>query len=342
MIVRLTNAILRHARLAVWLGMILGLAAGILSLTRGRSYTSSASFLVQSTSRMPGNVPGIAAQLGLSLPASDPGQSPAFYLEIMRSREVLDALVDTSFTFKDAKGVTVTAKLADVFRVSEAPVALRRVLTRQALNNVLKSGSSLKSGLVTFSMAAPSADLAAQMSRMLLAQLERFNQQRRQSTAVAERQFTEGRLAEALADLRKAESEVQEFLRANRGGTDSPELRFRKDRIEREMELKRSIHTTLAQSFEQARIEQVRNTPQITVVEKPEVPARGDPRQTIGKTLTMGVFGFVLGLLIGLGREKMQQASAESPAEAAEARRRLRSIVRDVFRFRSSPPRGNA
>jgi uncharacterized protein involved in exopolysaccharide biosynthesis len=55
---------------------------------------------------------------------------------------------------------------------------------------------------------------------------------------------------------------------------------------------RREIESTLAQAFEQARIDQVRDTPVITIVEPPIVPAVANSRGIIRNA--------VLGLIVGL------------------------------------------
>ena len=52
------------------------------------------------------------------------------------------------------------------------------------------------------------------------------------------------------------------------------------------------IYTSLAQAYEQAKIEEVRDTPVITVLQPPEIPVLPNSRRVVVKT----VLGFILGL----------------------------------------------
>jgi uncharacterized protein involved in exopolysaccharide biosynthesis len=54
---------------------------------------------------------------------------------------------------------------------------------------------------------------------------------------------------------------MQAFLQANRQWANSPDLTFQHDRLERDIALRQQVYTTLVQSFEQARISEVRDTP---------------------------------------------------------------------------------
>lgn len=303
----------RHVRWALAGALLLGVGAFLFVITRPRTYTASVRFLLQ-TPKMPASASGLAAQLGLSMPMSDPGLSPAFYSEMIRSRAVLSALADTSFQYRDASGSIVTAKLADVYRVRDKEPALRRDALIGRLQNVVSVRTSLNSGIIGFSVETPSPDLAPKIATALLEELNRFNTQRRQSQAAAERKFTERRLAELGNDLRQAERMLEAFLSSNRVNS-APQLRFEQDRLSREVELRRSMYSTMAQSHEQSKIEEVRDTPQITVIQQPEVPSRPDPRMLLGKTLAAATFGAILGLLFAYVRERVNYVTTRSTPE---------------------------
>ena len=106
-----------------------------------------------------------------------------------------------------------------------------------------------------------------------------FNLLTRQTRAGAERRFVEARLQEAADSLRLVENRHKAFLQANRDFRNSPQLKFENDRLERDVQFQQQLYTSLAQSFEQARIDEVRNTPVITVLEPPDLPASPDPRK---------------------------------------------------------------
>jgi uncharacterized protein involved in exopolysaccharide biosynthesis len=310
---QLVAVVRRHMRWVLAGALLLGVGAFLFVITRPRTYTASVRFLLQ-TPKMPAGASGLAAQLGLSMPMSDPALSPAFYSEMVRSRAILSALADSTFEFRDVSGAVVKSKLADVYRVRDKNPALRRDALIGRLQNVVSVRTSLNSGIIGFSVATPAPDLAPKIATALLEELNRFNTQRRQSQAAAERKFTERRLAELGNELRQAERMLEGFLSSNRV-MNAPQLRFEQDRLSREVELRRTIYSSMAQSHEQAKIEEVRDTPQITVIQQPEVPSRPDPRMLLGKTLAAATFGAILGLLLGYFRERVDHVTARSTPE---------------------------
>ena len=122
----------------------------------------------------------------------------------------------------------------------------------------------------------------------------------RQTRARAERTFAEGRQAEALAELRAAESDLLEFLTTNRDVTGSPALVARRERLQREVTMRQTVYTSLRQSYEQSRLEEVRDTPTITVVEDALLPARPDSRKLLQKLVLASAIGLLLGGFLAL------------------------------------------
>jgi uncharacterized protein involved in exopolysaccharide biosynthesis len=332
---------LRQARLIVGLGSILAVGMVIYTLRQPRMYTTTTSFLLQaSRGGMSSGMPSIAAQLGVALPSADPGQSPPFYTEMVKSRSILSALVDSTFEYRTPSGATMRTTLADAYDVPRRPPAERRDDTIERLANAITVRTSQKSGVITYTLQAPAPELSRLMAEALLAQLVRFNMQRRQTQAAAERKFTERRLADVGAELRIAEGQLETFLRENRSMVNSPQLTFQQQRLQREVELRRTLYVTLSQSYEQSKIEEVRDTPQITTIEAPELPSRPDSRLLVGKALAAGVFGGLLGLLIGFARERFGDARRSSDDEVAEFLRLRQATMERLRRpFRSGPKR---
>ncbi len=84
---------------------------------------------------------------------------------------------------------------------------------------------------------------------------------------------------------------MEDFLQHNRDYRGSPQLVFEGQRRQRVVDMDQALVTSLVQSFEQAKIEEVRSVPLITVIDGPVVPQRPDSRHL----LLRGVSGLFLG-----------------------------------------------
>jgi uncharacterized protein involved in exopolysaccharide biosynthesis len=163
----------------------------------------------------------------------------------------------------------------------------------------------------------------------VVALINEFNLERRQSQAAAEREFTFRRLEEVRGDLRQAENRFEAFLERNRG-FDSPSLLFEQDRLRRAVSLQQQLFTTLAQAYEQAKIDEVRDTPVITVIEAPETPIRPEPRGTVRKVVLAALGGTLLGLALAFGLDFTRRVEDDGSPEYAEFQKLKRAAVDDL------------
>jgi uncharacterized protein involved in exopolysaccharide biosynthesis len=292
----LVLVLLRYRRLILSTALLLPLILGIFILLRARTYTTTTTFAPQFAEGMPsGGLAGVAAQLGVPILSTPQGQSPAFYAELIESREIITPLVQNTYAFehRNRQMRGTYARLNNIEASSDAAVLEKAVEHLRRRTDVARSREA---GTITVRIRSRWPELAHAISVQLLTQINAFNLERRQSRAGAEKAFVEARLQNALDELRRAEDKLQLFLQQNRRFEGSPELTFQNERLQREVSLRQEVAVSLAQSVERARIEQVRDIPVITVLERPVEPVRPDRRRLVRRT---GI-AFVLGALFGV------------------------------------------
>ena len=308
------NVLLANRWKIIMLGVTFAAVLVALGLVRPRQYTAKASFVPQS--RAPQAVSGIAAQFGLSLPGQKGDESPAFYDELLRSRGVLRAAALTEYAAARSRtGRQGPSTLVDAYQKPGKPADVRVDATVKRLEKDVRSSVSNKSGIVTLTARSESPQLSQQIVARLLELLNQFNLDRRQSQAAEERRFAESRVNEVKGELRTAEDRLQYFLQANRDYTNSPSLRFQEQRLAADIALLRQLYTTLAQAYEQAKIDEVRDTPVITVVEVPEAPVRPDSRGLLLRALGGMIAGLLLGIALATIRAVTQARSVQRSEE---------------------------
>ena len=302
---QLSSFFSRHRRLlanCVLVGVVVGI---VVAFAWPRRYTSSASFMPQGQSRM-SSLASLASQFGVSVPVTDASRSPAFYATLILSKNLLADVVQRQFTPAGKSPVT----LVDYLHVGGDNRDLR---IEAAVNKLLRKVSvniDQRSGLVRVEAKLPDASMSRDVVRALIAEVDSFNLKSRQSQASQERGFAERRLAEALVEKRQAEDELQAFLQRNRDFRSSPQLSFAYDRLADNVALRQQLYTSIAQSFEQARIEEVRDTPVITVVEAPMLPARPDSRP-FGRAIAGSVLlALVAARILAVRQDKRLAAEA--------------------------------
>ncbi|HEY2806500.1 MAG TPA: hypothetical protein VGI92_11655 [Gemmatimonadales bacterium] len=274
--------VLLYRRSIVAAALLIAFVVGVVILVRHRTYTSSVSFLPVVGRSPGGNLAGIAASLGFNLGGSDVNQSPQFYADLVTTPTILMPIVEGPLS---GDSIPQPVTLEALFKVKGSTVGERRDNAVEELQRHLHVTLKPRTGVVRVDATMDDPRQAHAVIVHVLDQLGTFNISSRQSQASAERRFTELRTAEAKQELRVAEDSLRQFERANRDRSTSPDLRFEEDRRQREVNLRQQIYTTLAEAYERARIDEVRDTPVLSVVEPPLVPAEPDHRGVILKVL---------------------------------------------------------
>lgn len=334
----LLNVLLEHRRALVVLPLVTAVVLAVGSRLLPAEYTSSGTFTPQEQRQSQlSQFSGLASQFGMSLPVSlGGGQSPAFYAELLRSENLLSQVVAHDYPAASADGAGDSAS-ADLVEYFDAPGDTRPERVASAvtiLREQMSAGSDTETGVVSLSVTMGRPELSRQVADRMIELVNRFNLQRRRTQAEAERRFLEERVKKARAELGTAEDSLESFLERNRSYRSSPTLRFRHQDLQRQVDMQQQVYTSLVQSLQQARIEEVRSTPVITVVEPPRVPARSDRASLVLVALLGVVIGLIAGVIWALGSRYVQATRRTEPEEYArfsELRRETASEIREVW-----------
>jgi uncharacterized protein involved in exopolysaccharide biosynthesis len=226
-----------------------------------------------------------------------------------------------------------SSTLIEILEIEGDSHALRVERAVERLENQISVSVDSETGVVQLAVTTRWPQLSESVAERIIDLVNHFNLETRRSQASEEREFLSQRLSEAKRELRVAEDSLEAFLENNRRYQDSPPLRFEHDRLQRGVNLHQQLVTSLAQSLEQAKIEEVRNTPVITVVEPAEKPARPDAR----RLKLQGFLGLVLGTVIGLmwafGRDIAGSSRQRHPSDFQEFKRLREETLEELRRF---------
>jgi len=289
----------------------LALTIGI-SLALPRSFTATGEFVPQS-GRSQSNLTGIAAQLGVNLQQGDLGQTPAFYAALLDADELLGWVADD--TVPRAAGGTAPRMVADVLGATSDDPNKRRDEAVREIRRRMISSDDQKTGIVSFSIWARNPSDAAGLGSAIVRAVDRFNVESRHTQASAERRSSEQQLVETGKELRNAEDRLEQFLQTNREYRSSPDLAFAEDRLARDVTLRQQVFATVSSAYEQAKIDEARDTPAIAVVNHPAPPARADSRHLLFRAIAAGLLALVFGAALVYFR-KFGYATAAQVVEA--------------------------
>lgn len=335
------SLVLGHRRLLLFTGLVGLLFGAAFKLLQPPHYTASA-LAIMDTQTSASALAGLTASLGLTPIQGDGSPNPSFYADLVTSDLVLGSTVDSSYAYRSNKG-TAYGNLVSVFDISGKTPALRRERAIAHLRKLVSARVTPKTGVITVAATTEDPVLSAAVVTRLISEVNRVNILSRQNQAGGEREFTGRRAAEAAQELRIAENQLQDFLQRNRDYNSSPGTAFEYDRLARTVAMRQSIYTSVAQAYEQARIQEARDTPGLRVVE-PATPPVSPNRRGLLAALTLGLFaGLFFGMCWGLWMDYLNETAETDPDQLVMFRNSLRETARDMRRpwllFRRSDSR---
>jgi uncharacterized protein involved in exopolysaccharide biosynthesis len=336
-LVEIANTLLRNWRMIAVLPVILALAIGLWTLFQDRTYSAYATFIPQvSEGRGGGGAAALAMQFGVSLGTERPGQSPQFYADVLKSLAILRMAVESAYEVPGPDGGSRTSTLVEIYEVDDDQGAAAPWLKAvERLRDAISTSVARETGVVRLTVSAADPALSEQIVRRLLELLNEFNLGARQNRAQEEARFISGRLAEAEAELLTGERALQEFLRQNREFRNSPELLFDHDRLQRQVAMRHEVYASLLRSQEQARIDAVRDTPLLTVIDLPDGTAQPEGRGTVLRAM----LAFMLGLMIAVFVAFMAEFARRSRETKDPHYREFQGLVTQVWQDIRRPAR---
>lgn len=289
------RAILDRFRLFIVLPILTTFLVVAGSFIFGRKFTATALLRPQLESGLPAGLSGLGSQL-MGLMRLGSGETLDYYVKLLQSRTLLEEVA--SATYRSATKGELT--LLEYYETKGTPAdRLNAAVDRLARDTKVEPDA--RAGVIELSFSATEPSLAEQVVRRYLVALNAFNTERRQSAARAEREFLERTLAAVRDSLRSAELALETFQERNKRAT-SPSLRMLEARLQRDLSEKQQLFLQLSQELARARIEEVRNTPVVTILDAPEgsaLPARlGLPIQLfLGVTLGLVMASLIVLLL---------------------------------------------
>ena len=338
-VLEILNVLLKRWRLVIGLPLVVALVVLGISFFVSPTYTATTSFApeIRSEGGVPAGLGALAGQLGISF-GGEASQSPRFYAEISKSRGILDRLLISRYA--DPR---TTRQIGD-------SATLLTILQRGGRNGVdsLERGARKLAGLVAVAVDAQTnivtvkvqshyPDLAADVANRLVAYLNDFNTLSRQSQARERRKFTEQRVAAGEQELRDAEEALKRFYQANRSWQQSPQLVFEEGQLKRQVDLRQELYRTLRREYETARIQEVNDTPVITVIDRALVPQRKSGPTRRLWALAAFVLTGVFAVSLAFSAEYLGRAKREQDGRYRDLRTTAQNVWTGVWPFGTKP-----
>ena len=344
----LTAGILARWREAVWVTVGVTVIALVLAFVLPPRYQSQSTFVVATDNgvKLPRGLADLASQPGISGLASelmgagnDPSTSPAFYAQLLISRELLTRLVLSRFPNDGSGEPADSADLLEIYRIREKDHQRAIEIAIKRAKREMKVTFDARTSLVSVTANARRPEVSAAIANRAVELVSAFNREQRLSRERARRMFLDARVTEAAAELREAEIALRTFYEKNRQWEHSPALVIDERRARRQVDMASDLYLSIRREFEAARIDEVNNTPVITVVDTAVPPRKPLWPRPVLILITAAVLGAGLGLLWAAARVVASHWAGQHPDDAAglhDAARRMRRELGGVLRRRQA------
>jgi hypothetical protein len=328
-------AVLLRWRRIIMLATILGVALVLAAaFALPRQYVARSVFLPQDADPSGSTLALAASRFGISVPRPSNSWDAPIYVELLHSQALLEPIAVDTIRIAEKGGRSMP--VMDLLGVKGSTPAQRLDRAVSKLRTIVSAAEDKKLGAVKVRVSTRWPSVSLGIAERLLSAINRFNVETRKSQAVAERQYADTQAVAAEAALRAAEDRLQYFLQRNRDIASSVDATFERDRLQRDIDLRQQVYASLVQNREEARLREVRDTPVITVLETPKLPAFPEPRQLALKSILGALFGFLFGVGLALVADTIGKARRAPNDKAREFFEAVEEVTPKFVRRRKS------
>ena len=216
-----------------------------------------------------GQFQSLAANFGINTPKNDQNFNIP---DVVKSRLIAKKVVTNKWNLNNGLSMDLISFWAldsqiGFFskKIPDSTIIIEEAIKKFA--NQVKVSEDKITGLIKITTSFQEPRLAAQIANFVGQQVEIYIQKENSAQSTKEKLFISERLAVVKKELEVSELELKEFKERNRGYEDSPELFMFFSQLFREVEAKKQVYLTLQQQLELARIEEVKRSPILHILD---------------------------------------------------------------------------
>jgi tyrosine-protein kinase Etk/Wzc len=244
---------------------------------------------------------GLAQLAGVSVPNADVSR---LYPIILTSETVLIPIIEHTYQTQRFKDPVDLITFLDIDEGSPAKNMERAI---KEMRGLMTTAYETKTSTVVVTLEMEEQQLAADVLNALVAEVDKFMRLKRINTATEQVRWITARLSDVEKELRAAEENLKTFMERNRRTMDSPQLTLEQQRLLREVTVKSTIAIELKKQYELAKIDEIKNTSIVNVLD----PARPPVKKERPKRATNTVLAFVAVMALMSGWYAMKPVWAD-------------------------------
>lgn len=281
-------------------------------------FTSTAKIMSSSSGGGVSQAAGLAAQFGFTLPNVQ-SETKWVYPEIITSRTLARAVLKQKFDTNEF-GPQKSLLQILTYGNTEPKFGLDtiEILGIKKFLSMIEVNEDKMTSILTLNINASEPNLSAEVNKVMIEQLDAHQRRHNKAKTSDARQFIEERIIDTEKELIAAEEDLKVFMDRNRRIENSPALQLEQQRLSREVTVLTGVFTTLKQQFETTKIEEVKESDYVVILDPPEVPIqRSKPNRKLMVFLA-GFFGLGFGMVFALIKDFTENSEKEKKDKIAQ------------------------
>ena len=301
----------------------------------GPTYISSAKIMSSSGGSSTSQLQGLAAQFGVAVPGGTNEGAQWVYTDLIKSRTLARVLLDRKF---DTDEYGPQKSLLQILTYGdEEPEVGPDTLMKFGIESYLgmiEVEQDRVSSIYTVTVNAFEPQFAADLCAALIEELDEHQRAYKTEKVKETRLFIEGRIVDVQKELEEAEEALKDFVDRNRQIQGSPGLLLEQQRLTREASVLTGVFTTLKQQLEMTKIEEVKESALVQVLDPPEAPLyRDSPKRKRSVFLSL-ILGFGLAVGLAFVKEYASNSDDEEKGKLREITELTKSNIAGLIPFR--------
>tara|TARA_B100001123_G_C15337776_1_gene1033544 strand:+ start:2660 stop:3736 length:1077 start_codon:yes stop_codon:yes gene_type:complete len=272
---------------------------------------------------------GVAAQFGINIPINQ-SEPQWVYPEIIKSRTLARAMLQRKF---DTEKYGTQKPLLQILTYGDQePTVGIDTLIKAGINRVIGMIDIQQNGsFYELTLSGFEALFVRDFATSLIEELDKHQREYNKAKTSKTRIFIEERLLSTQFELESAEEALKDFTDRNRRIENSPSLQLERQRLAREVSVLTGVFTTLKQQLETTKIEEVKESVYVVVLDPPEAPlwpSRPNKRFIV---IIAGFIGIGIGIIIGFIKEYAENSGEDEKEKMSEVKLLLNKYISNII-----------
>lgn len=198
------NVIIQHRKMIIRNVIVTAIAVAIISFLLPRSYTAITTILPPEDKQTTNLLSALSNSPLSSLILDESGTTSDLYVEILKSRSVLDGVLSQEFSYPKGKKKQQQKTLLSILKANSLEKGRKKFVSKVAVK-------ASPEGIISVSVELKDRNLAADVANALVNELDKINKEKNTSRAKNSRIYIENQLNLTEKKLKKASEDLVAF-----------------------------------------------------------------------------------------------------------------------------------